>query len=99
MAAPALGNPTFEFTNSELLGLTEVYDNPSGNGDLAGATDVLANYDGMTSMLEVGYWGYLVGNSEIWIGDSPVGGRDLSGYSGYAMMFHNDDDDDWKDEK
>lgn len=97
MAAPALGAPTFSFTHSELLGLTEVYDNPTGNGVLTGATDVLANYDGMTSMLgEVGYWGNLVGNSEIWIGDSPVGGRDLSSYSDYAMIVHNDDDDNWK---
>ncbi len=97
MAVPALGAPTFRFTHSELLGLTEVYDNPTGNGVLTGATDVLANYNGMTSMLgQVGYWGSLVGNSEIWIGDSPVGGRDLSSYSDYAMTVHNDDDDNWK---
>ena len=89
MAAPALGSPTFRFTHSELLGLAEVYDNPSGNGDLAGVTDVLGNYNGMTSMLgQVGYWGNLAGNSEIWIGDSPVGGRDLSSYSDYALKLH-----------
>ncbi len=97
MAAPALGGPTFRFTHSELLGLAEVYDSPSGNGGLTGVTDVPANYNGMTSMLgEVGYWGSLVGNSEIWIGDSPVGGRDLSSYSDYALKLHNDNDDDWK---
>ncbi len=97
MAAPALGAPTFRFTHSELLGLTEVYDNPTGNGVLTGVTDVLANYNGMTSMLgQVGYWGSLAGNSEIWIGDSPVSGRDLSSYSDYAMTVHNDDDDNWK---
>ena len=76
MAAPALSSPTFRFTHNELLGLAEVYDNPSGNGNLAGVTDVLGNYNGMTSMLgPVGYWVGLVGHSELWIGDSPVGGR------------------------
>jgi hypothetical protein len=101
IAAPALANPDFQFTHSELLGLTEVHEDPSGQ-TLVKVTDNVVAYgsDSGTMLGQVGYVGTLTDLepdlgpwwSEIWIGDTGV---DLSSHTDYTLTLFNDNDDDW----